>query len=404
MAVESGFFNSINRDRVYEASFFAQYFASFIGNGVFPNPSTGLQVVAGENLTTVVRAGKGWINGYIVLNDSDYVVQHDIADGVLKRIDRIVMGLNYEDRKIDIYLKKGVFSSNPTAPSLQRDSNYYELALADVYINNGTTQISQSNITDTRLNSDLCGIVSSVVDQVDTTTIFNQYQDFFDDFVQNKTNDFEQFVESIRSILDENVAGNLLNMINSLESGKLDKTSVGQPNGLAPLNSESKIDSNYLYPNEGAWMRISDVQVTNTVSNITFANLNLNRYRRLRLTAKRFTTALSSNNVVNVTFNNSSSGYKLSKLINNGVNTTTPVNVASITIPPSSNADYLKQNFVLEIENSNSVLFKYLSFEPTGNNTFVPAFGSFDKNFVVSIELNAGNIGSGILILEGILQ
>lgn len=214
MPIRSGFFNSINGDRKYDARWFAEYFASFIGNGVFPNPSTNLQVIESTNMQTVVKSGKGWINGYYVTNDSDYILQHDIADGVLKRIDRIVMRLNYLTREIEIVVKKGTFASIPVAPTLQRDSDAFELALADVFIGNGTTQITQANITDQRLNNEVCGIVQGVVKQVDTTTVFNQFQSWF----YRKTQDYEAafvaWLEEFNDVLDEETAINLLNLIN----------------------------------------------------------------------------------------------------------------------------------------------------------------------------------------------
>ena len=61
---KSSFFNSVSGDRKYKAEDWAQYFASLIGNGVFPQPSTGLQVVAGESMDVTVHAGNAWINGY----------------------------------------------------------------------------------------------------------------------------------------------------------------------------------------------------------------------------------------------------------------------------------------------------------------------------------------------------
>lgn len=67
MAIRSGLFNSVNGDRRYKADFFAEYFASFIANGVFPNPSTGLQVLANQNMTVAIKPGKAWINGYFLL-------------------------------------------------------------------------------------------------------------------------------------------------------------------------------------------------------------------------------------------------------------------------------------------------------------------------------------------------
>lgn len=239
MAVRSGFFNSVNGDRKYDARRFAEYFASFIGNGVFPNPSTNLQVLAQTtpDMTVIVRPGKAWINGYILINDDDYVLQLDPADGVLHRIDRVVARYDVEDREIRLEVKKGTFASAPEPPALQRDTDAYELGLADIYISKGAISISQSNITDLRLNKEYCGIVHGLVDQVDTTTLFNQYQawinekkdEFDSDLIDYKTmkqdeidniqqqfeNDFNTWFATIQDILDENVAGNLLNLINA---------------------------------------------------------------------------------------------------------------------------------------------------------------------------------------------
>ncbi|MFJ7407542.1 MULTISPECIES: hypothetical protein [unclassified Lysinibacillus] len=202
MAIRSGMFNSVNGDRKVDAAFFSLFFSTFIGDGVFPNPSTGLQIVEGQGMQTIVKPGKGWIQGRFVINDSNHIFKHDIADGVLKRIDRVVMRLNHLTRQIEIVLKKGSQASSPTAPTIQRDAEAYELVLADVLINAGTTQITQGNITDQRLNKSLCGIVHGVVDQVDTTTIFNQYQSWFNQYSHVKALEFEEWQARVTSELE----------------------------------------------------------------------------------------------------------------------------------------------------------------------------------------------------------
>ncbi|MCS5499797.1 hypothetical protein NY607_01600 [Lysinibacillus sp. A4] len=272
MTIYSGIFNSVNGDRKYNAWWFAKYFATFIGNGVFPNPSTNLQVVSNENMKVVVKPGSGWIDGYFIFSDGDHVLSLDIADGVLKRIDRVVMRLNHFARKIEIVVKKGTFASSPVAPVLQRDGNAYELVLADVFVANGATQITQANITDTRLNNSLCGIVHGTVNQVDTTTLFNQYQswieqqkaiytqelelwtadqrlsfeqwmavqhyDFanwrqleeqefadwmlaqqasFNNWMQKEQTDFQAWVSNLKELLDENIAAALTAKVTTLE-------------------------------------------------------------------------------------------------------------------------------------------------------------------------------------------
>ncbi len=163
--MRSGFFNSVNGDRKYDASRFAEYFASFIGNGVFPNPASGLQVMAQTipDMTVIVRPGKAWINGYILINDDDYILQLDPADGVLNRIDRVVARYDTDDREIRLEVKKGTFASSPVAPALQRDADAYELGIADIAVNAGAVSILQANITDLRNNSELCGRVDSLI-------------------------------------------------------------------------------------------------------------------------------------------------------------------------------------------------------------------------------------------------
>jgi hypothetical protein len=228
MTIKSGMFNSVNGDRKYKAEDFAAYFATFIANGVFPNPSTGFQVIANGDMSVTLKPGKAWINGYYITNDADYNLTIDVADGVLNRIDRIVLQLNYLNREIQPLVKKGTFASSPVAPALQRDADAYEIALADVYIGKGVLSISQANITDLRLNNEVCGIVHGTVDQVDTTTIFNQYQDWFNQtksstetelsrFEANQEQQFNDWFAAIQDILDGDVAGNLANRITSLE-------------------------------------------------------------------------------------------------------------------------------------------------------------------------------------------
>lgn len=232
MAIRSGFFNSEGGDRRYDARWFAEYFASFIGNGVFPNPSSNLQVFEYQNMQTKVVAGKGWIKGYYLSNDGDYILEHDIADGILSRIDRIVMRLNHTKRMIEVLVLKGSFASNPVPPSITRDANLYDLVLADVYIKAGATEIIQGDITDQRLNNDLCGIVHGTIDQIDTTTLFNQYQSWYEQMTGEKLDEydawfaqhqqeFNDWFASIQDILDGNVAGNLLLQIED-NSNKID--------------------------------------------------------------------------------------------------------------------------------------------------------------------------------------
>lgn len=240
MAEISGFHNSISGDRRVKSDFFARFFGSLIGNGVFPNPSSGLQVLANGDMTITVKTGKAWINGVFYENTDNLIFNLDIADGVLHRIDRVVLQYNTLGRSINAKIKKGVYASNPVAPTLQRDADAWELGVADIYITNGAVSISQANITDLRLNNTFCGIVHTLVDQVDTTTIFNQYQAWYNTLTSNAEttlngylagyeDSFGTWFDSIRNILDENAAANLLGLINdNADDIEVHTTSIGK--------------------------------------------------------------------------------------------------------------------------------------------------------------------------------
>ena len=181
--MRSGFFNSeiIGYDaenmpifdRAEEASFFAKYFSQFISNGVFPNPSTNMQVLADTGMQIKVSAGVCYINGYMgwVENTETKIIEESDTQ---PRIDRVVMRLDFDERTIDWFIKKGTASGNPVAPTLQRDYDMYEIGIADILVGGNVVEINQENITDLRLNTDLCGVVANQLQHVDTTTLFNQ--------------------------------------------------------------------------------------------------------------------------------------------------------------------------------------------------------------------------------------
>lgn len=228
MAEKSGFFNSVNGDRKYDASRFAEYFASFIGNGVFPSPSTGLQVVTNSNMAVIIKPGKAWINGYYYSNDSDLVLNLEVAGGVLNRIDRIILQFNTTDRIITAKVKKGTLASSPVPQVLQRDADAYELGLADIYIGAGVTSISQANITDLRMNSSYCGVVSGTVDQIDASELFVQFED-----------GFNTFFNSIKNTLGTDPAGNLFNLINNHKADTIYQTAGGTATAITLTISET---------------------------------------------------------------------------------------------------------------------------------------------------------------------
>lgn len=188
MAQECGFFNAQlageEYDRVYLAERFAAYFASFIGNGVFAASMQELEVIAQVTpaMKIDVLSGQGWINGYWYRNTDSFTLDLSVADGVLSRIDLVVLRWSSSERDMYLTVIEGVPSANPQIPSIRRDADFYDLKLAEVFIGAGIVGVTQSAITDTRMNSQVCGWVHGLIDQIDTTDLYNQFQDFFNRF------------------------------------------------------------------------------------------------------------------------------------------------------------------------------------------------------------------------------
>lgn len=233
--MRSGFFNSeiIGYDaenmpvfdRAEEASFFAKYFSQFISNGVFPNPSTNMQVLATEGMNIKVDIGTCYVNGYMGWVEPAETYEIEESD-LQPRIDRVVARLDFTTKDIQIKIKKGTPLGNPVAPELQRDYDIYELGLADIRVNANAIEITQENITDLRLNTELCGIVANQLQHVDTTTLFNQYQAWLSRVtgeaeanLSNMETEFEQsfntWFQTVQNVLDGDTAGHLLNLINN---------------------------------------------------------------------------------------------------------------------------------------------------------------------------------------------
>lgn len=188
-------------DRTYSSGDFARYLDGLVGSGVFPNPSDCLQVRPGTGMQIIVGAGKGWIEGHKLENDADYPIAIDAADVTLNRIDRVVFYVDMTNREMGIKVKKGTASSNPTAPGIERTQILKEYSLATVRVNRQVTSISESAITDTRLDSSVCGMVQGLIQQVSTTTLYNQWYTAFAEAMEDNQNDFDTWFANVKDTL-----------------------------------------------------------------------------------------------------------------------------------------------------------------------------------------------------------
>ena len=215
MAESSGFFRSVGGDRKYTVDFLAQWVASFLSSGVYADS---LAVTAGENMQVVLPPGQAWINGYYYRNDGSLVRTLENADGVLNRKDTVVLRWDLNGRTITAQVLTGAPAGSPKAPGIVRTAEQYDLKLAEISIPAGTTAVTQDLIADTRLDDSVCGIVHAVVDHLDTAAFYSQIQADLERFRAENEADFTAWVNNLKDVLDDETAGNLLNMIQAHES------------------------------------------------------------------------------------------------------------------------------------------------------------------------------------------
>lgn len=198
MAINYYFFNSVDRDRLYNAEDISNYLKGIIGNGIMPYPADCLQVVAGTGMQVVVKAGVGFIDGHKLENTADYPLTVLAAEATLNRIDRVIMYVDHTNRKMGIKYKAGVADAVARPPELVRNQDMMEYCLAEVRVVKQATSIMTSNITDTRLNSAVCGVVQGLIQQVDTGKLFEQQNASFNDMLTKNQSSFDTWFKSAK--------------------------------------------------------------------------------------------------------------------------------------------------------------------------------------------------------------
>lgn len=228
-------------DRAVSSLVLRRLYSNLFTNGVMlATDSTALQVGTAEDMKVSVNAGFTVINGALRLFTEPRTLAIQASESE-DRIDTVVLrlDLNQSVRNIDLYVLKGTSGSAPVRPELTRNDSVYELGLADLYITRNTTSISADRITDTRLDTARCGVVSSIskfdtsafYDQIeadlahfkseneaDFTSWVNGQESTFATWSSAQKSAFETWFASIRDILDEDTAGHLQLEIDTLQS------------------------------------------------------------------------------------------------------------------------------------------------------------------------------------------
>lgn len=227
MSLTCGFYNSLNEDRVYDAVQLSSIFDGIIYDGVFMSIGDKLMVKVGSGMNITVGSGRAWFNHSWTRNDADYPLTVDQAEVLLSRIDIVVLEINSSAavRNNPIKIIKGSPSSSPVAPTLIHTDEVNQYPLAIISIPPGLTQLTQANLTNKVGTSD-CPFVTGPLQTMNIDALVSKWESEWNGFMNTTEQDmvtwtaaqraaFDAWFAEVEDTLDENVAGNLLNIINA---------------------------------------------------------------------------------------------------------------------------------------------------------------------------------------------
>ena len=203
MAITYGYFNSLNGDRKYNAAQMSEYFDGLVSDGVYESVGGAMQVQAATGMNVNVQTGRAIIDCKWIKNDAVLTLPITSSHVTLNRYTAVFIRLNYTDRDISIIAVDGTPATTPTKPQPTNTSTIKDMCVAYIYVAAGATAIRQADITDQR-GTDLCGWVTGLIKQVDTSTLFAQWSDACAAFYADMTAGFNAWFATLTGSLNVN--------------------------------------------------------------------------------------------------------------------------------------------------------------------------------------------------------
>lgn len=195
MSVSSGFFNSLNGDRKYNAAQMSAIFDGLIIDGVFASIGTAFAVKAAGGLTVNVGIGKAWFDHTWTVNDSILPMTAPEAEVLLDRIDAVVLEVNGMEsvRENTIKFVKGNPSSAPSRPTLTNEGNVHQYPLCYIYRKYGTAVINQADITP-MVGTESTPFVTGILQTVSLDELLGKWQDELDRFTDARSQEVDDWI------------------------------------------------------------------------------------------------------------------------------------------------------------------------------------------------------------------
>lgn len=195
MSVSSGFFNSLNGDRKYNAAQMSAIFDGLIIDGVFASIGTAFAVKAAGGLAVNVGIGKAWFDHTWTVNDSILPMTAPEAEVLLDRIDAVVLEVNGMEsvRNNTIKFVKGNPSSAPSRPTLTNEGNVHQYPLCYIYRKYGTAVINQADITP-MVGTESTPFVTGILQTISLDELLGKWQDELDRFIDARSKEVDDWI------------------------------------------------------------------------------------------------------------------------------------------------------------------------------------------------------------------
>lgn len=168
---------------VYSAEDVATYLCTRT-SGVYSKETNFAVSTTGTRQITVAP-GLAWINyddfkGISVCSREENVLTVPEADNTLNRVDRVVLQFDTSENITAIKLKTGTPAVAAQPPDILQNHNQYELGLCTISVPAGSTSVTAADITDTRADETICGVMRDGVTGIPTAQLQAQAKAMLD--------------------------------------------------------------------------------------------------------------------------------------------------------------------------------------------------------------------------------
>lgn len=268
MSVTSGFFNSVNGDRRYDARQMSALFDGIITDGIFANIGNTFNVVAYGGDRVIVGPGRAWFNRTWINNDATLSLTLDVSEVLLGRYDAVVIEVDRSDavRNGSIKIVKGTPASSPVYPILTHTNEVDQYPLAYIYRAAGSTAVSQANITNA-IGTSECPYITGILQVQNIDNVVAQWEAQWIEWYNAQTADmvnwtdaekaeweagyealaqeFNDWFDTIKGVLGDDVAGSLAERITVLESKIANLSSSLTPEAIGALPADGGTATNF---------------------------------------------------------------------------------------------------------------------------------------------------------------